>query len=208
MAEKDESPIRNLTETVLSDEHFLLRRMEFEQRRRDGTWQSLSRELYDHGDAVALLPYDTARGIVLLVRQVRFVTYLYGHPHPIIEVCAGMLNSREDPETAILREAEEEIGIRISNLRRVFDAFMSPGGFTEKLYFFVGTYDQADRVGRGGGLAEEGEDIAVLEMPLDEAVAMISDGRIVDAKTIMLLQWAKLNPIESTQPPVASPQPG
>jgi nudix-type nucleoside diphosphatase (YffH/AdpP family) len=207
MADADESPIRNLTETVLSDDHFLLRRMEFEQRRRDGRWLKLTRELYDHGNAAAVLPYDPKRGTVLLVRQIRFATYLGGHPHPIIEVCAGMLDG-DDPETAILREAQEEIGYRISHPRRVFDAFMSPGCFSEKLSFFVATYDQADRIGRGGGLADEGEDIEVLEMPLDEAVAMIADGRIVDAKTIMLLQWAKLNPIEATPPPAASPQPG
>jgi len=192
MDDATESPIRDLTETVLSDETFLLRRMEFDQRRRDGRWQRLRRELYDHGNAAALLPYDPTRGTVLLVRQVRFVTYLNGHPHPIIEVCAGMLDA-DDAETAILREAQEEIGTRISHPRRIFDAFMSPGCFTEKIAFFVATYEEADRIGRGGGLADEGEDIEVLEMPLSEAVAMIADGRIVDAKTIMLLQWAQLN---------------
>jgi nudix-type nucleoside diphosphatase (YffH/AdpP family) len=187
----EDSPIRNLRETVLSDETFLLRRLEFEQRRRDGSWQALKRELYDHGNAAALLPYDPSRGTVILVRQIRFVTYLNGYAHPLLEVCAGMLD-RDDPETAIIREAEEEIGYRIANPRRVFDAFMSPGCFTERISFFVATYSAADRIGRGGGLADEGEDIEVLEMPLDEAVALIGTGEIVDAKTILLLQWAKL----------------
>ena len=130
----------------------------------------------------------------MLVRQIRFVTYLNGYPHPLLEVCAGMLD-RDDPETAIIREAEEELGYRISRPRHVFDAFMSPGCFSERISFFVATYAAGDRTGRGGGLAEEGEDIAVLEMPLDEAVALIASGDIVDAKTIMLLQWAKLHGI-------------
>jgi nudix-type nucleoside diphosphatase (YffH/AdpP family) len=190
----DEYPIRNLRETVLSDETFLLRRLEFEQRRRDGSWQPLKRELYDHGNAAALLPYDPSRGTVILVRQIRFVTYLNGYAHPLLEVCAGMLD-RDDPETAIIREAEEEIGYRISSPRRVFDAFMSPGCFTERISFFVATYAAADRIGRGGGLADEGEDIEVVEMPLDDAVALIAAGEIVDAKTILLLQWAKLHGI-------------
>jgi nudix-type nucleoside diphosphatase (YffH/AdpP family) len=191
----EESPIRNLRETVLSNETFLLRRLEFEQRRRDGRWQPLRRELYDHGDAAAILPYDPGRGTVLMVRQIRFVTYLNGHPHPLLEVCAGMLD-REDPVTAIIREAEEELGYRISDPRHVFDSFMSPGCFTERLSFFVATYSAADRIGRGGGVADEGEDIEVVEMPLDTAVQSIGQGRIVDAKTILLLQWAKIHGID------------
>jgi nudix-type nucleoside diphosphatase (YffH/AdpP family) len=192
----EESPIRNLRETILSDEIYLLRRLEFEQRRRDGRWQPLRRELYDHGNAAAILPYDPARGTVLLVRQIRFVTYLNGYPHPLLEVCAGMLE-HDDAATAIIREAEEELGYRISNPRHVFDAFMSPGCFTERLSFFVATYGAADRIGNGGGLAAEGEDIEVLEIPLDDAVAMIGEGRIVDAKTILLLQWAKIHGIST-----------
>jgi nudix-type nucleoside diphosphatase (YffH/AdpP family) len=185
----EESPIRNLRETVLSNEKYLLRRLDFEQRRRDGRWQPLRR-----GNAAAILPYDPARGTVLLVRQIRFVTYLNGYQHPLLEVCAGMLD-QDDPKTAIIREAEEELGYRISSPRHVFDAFMSPGCFSERLSFFVATYGAADHIGRGGGLAAEGEDIEVLEMPLDEAVAMIGRGEIVDAKTMLLLQWAKLHGI-------------
>jgi nudix-type nucleoside diphosphatase (YffH/AdpP family) len=190
----DEDAIRNLRETVLSDETFLLRRLEFDQRRRDGSWQPLRRELYDHGNAAAILPYDPDRGTVLLVRQIRFVTYLNGHPHPLLEVCAGMLDE-DDPVTAIIREAEEELGYHISTPRHVFDAFMSPGCFSERLSFFVATYGTGDRMGGGGGLAAEGEDIEVVEMPLDEAAGMIGEGRIVDAKTILLLQWAGIHGI-------------
>ena len=192
----DESPIRNLRETVLSDEKYLLRRLNFDQRRRDGSWQPLQRELYDHGNAAAILPYDPARGTILLVRQIRFVTYLNGYPHPLLEVCAGMLD-KDDPATAIIREAEEEMGYRISKPRHVFDAFMSPGCFSERLSFFVATYSAADHIGRGGGLADEGEDIEVLEMQLDDAVAMIGQGKIVDAKTMLLLQWAKMHGVSA-----------
>jgi nudix-type nucleoside diphosphatase (YffH/AdpP family) len=191
----EESAVRNLKETVLSDEKFLLRRVEFDQRHFDGRWARLTREVYTHGNAVALLPYDPARGTVLLTRQIRFVTYLNGHPHPLIEACAGMLDGDEQPEAAIIREAREEIGCVIRNPRRIFDSFMSPGCFTERISFFVATYGEADRTGRGGGLADEGEDIEVLEMPLEAAVAMIGRGGIVDAKTILLLQWAALHGI-------------
>jgi nudix-type nucleoside diphosphatase (YffH/AdpP family) len=123
------------------------------------------------------------------------VTYLNGHPHPLIEVCAGMLDGDEQPEAAIIREAREEIGCVIRNPRRIFDSFMSPGCLTERISFFVATYGEADRTGRGGGLADEGEDIEVLEITLEAAVAMIGRGEIVDGKTILLLQWAALHGI-------------
>lgn len=199
----EESPIRNIAETVLSHEKYLLRRLDFEQRRRDGTWQAVRREVYDHGNAVALLPYDPSRGTVLLVRQIRFVTYLNGYPHPLLEVCAGMIDG-EDAASAIRREAEEELGYHIADPRHVFDAFMSPGCFTERLSFFVATYSDADRMHDGGGLADEGEDIEVVEMPLDEALALIGLGGIVDAKTIMLLQWIKVNGAFVTTGPAAA----
>lgn len=190
----EESPIRDVAETVLSHDTYLLRRLDFKQRRRDGSWQRLRREVYDHGNAAALLPYDPSRGTVLLVRQIRFVTYLSGYPHPLLEVCAGMLD-KDDPQTAIIREAEEELGYRITRPLHVFDAFMSPGCFTEKISFFTAVYAENDRAGRGGGLEAEGEDIEVVEMPLDAAVALIAKGGIVDAKTVMLLQWAALHRI-------------
>ena len=190
----EESPIRDIAETVLSHDTYLLRRLDFEQRRRDGSWQRLRREVYDHGNAAALLPYDPSRGTVLLVRQIRFVTYLSGYPQPLLEVCAGMLD-KDDPQTAIIREAEEELGYRITRPLHVFDAFMSPGCFTEKISFFTAVYAENDRAGRGGGLEAEGEDIEVVEMPLDAAIALIAKGGIVDAKTVMLLQWAALHRI-------------
>jgi nudix-type nucleoside diphosphatase (YffH/AdpP family) len=176
--------------TVLSDQRFLLQRLEFEQRRFDGRWQTLEREVYNHGNAAVVLPFDPDRRTVLLVRQIRFVTYLNGHPHPILEACAGMIDAGETPEIAVQREAKEEMGCMLKHPRRVFDAFMSPGCFTERLTFFVSAYTPVDCSNVGGGLVDEGEDIQVVELLLDEAIAMIGLGEIVDAKTIMLLQWA------------------
>ncbi len=177
---------------VLSDDCYVLRKTTFDYRRRDGSWQTLSRETYDRGNGAAILLYDPRRGTVLLTRQFRYPAFVNGHPEPLIEAVAGLLDERS-PEEAIRREAEEEAGCRIVAPRRVFEAFMSPGAVTERLVFFVAEYSAADRVADGGGLAAEGEDIEVLELPLEEALAMIGRGEIMDAKTIMLLQYAKLS---------------
>ena len=149
------------------------------------------RQTYDRGHGAVILPCDPERGTVLLVRQFRLPAYVSGHPEPLIEACAGLLD-RDDPETCIRREAEEELGYRIGHLGRVFHAFMSPGSVTERLMFFLGRYSTGDRIGQGGGDAHEGEDIEVLELTLNEALLMIDEGRIIDGKTIMLLQHIKL----------------
>jgi nudix-type nucleoside diphosphatase (YffH/AdpP family) len=176
---------------VLSDDWYVLRRTTFDHRRRDGTWQTLDRETYDRGNGAAILLHDPSRGVVLLTRQFRYPAYVNGHPEPLVEVVAGLLDERS-PEEAIRQEAEEEAGCRIAAPRRVFEAFMSPGSVMERLVFFVAEYSAADRAA-GGGLAAEGEDIEVLEPTLDEALAMVARGEIVDAKTIMLLQHVKLH---------------
>ena len=176
---------------VLSREHSVLSLTVFEHRRRDGSWQTLSRETYDRGHGAVLLPYDPRRRTVLLVRQFRYPAYVSGHRQPLIEAIAGVLDEH-DPLTAIGREAEEEAGLRIRSPRLVFEAFMSPGAVTERLSLFVAEYGPADRIHAGGGLPGEGEDIEVLEPLFDEALLMIADGRIVDAKTIMLIQHLRL----------------
>lgn len=177
---------------VLADDWSVLRRTSFDYRRRDGTWQILSRETYDRGNGAVMLPYDRGRGTVLLTRQFRYPAYVNGHLEPLVEAIAGLLDQRS-PEEAIRREAEEEAGCRIASPRRVFDAFMSPGSVTERSAFFVAEYVAGDRVAPGGGVAGEGEDIEVLELTLAEALAMVARGGIVDAKTIMLLQYAELH---------------
>ncbi|MDZ5645596.1 NUDIX domain-containing protein [Nitrospirillum sp. BR 11828] len=184
--------IRVREDRVLSKGWSELRSVTFDYRRRDGDWQTMTREVYDRGHGAVILPYDPTRGTVLLVSQFRYAVYVTGHDAPLIEAIAGLLDDTS-PEETIRREAEEEAGCRIGEARRVFEAFMSPGSVTEKLTFFVAPYSAADRVGAGGGLAAEGEDIEVLEPTLEEALAMVADGRIMDAKTIMLLQYAKLN---------------
>jgi nudix-type nucleoside diphosphatase (YffH/AdpP family) len=164
----------------------------FDYRRSNGEWQTQTREIYDRGNAAALLPYNLARRTVVLVRQFRLPAYVNGHDDLLIEAAAGMLDNAS-PEARIRAEAEEETGYRLHDVKKVFEAFMSPGAVTEKLHFFVAEYEASMRVGSGGGLEDEGEDIEVLELPIDQALAMIDDGRIADAKTIMLLQYAALH---------------
>ena len=139
-----------------------------------------------------MLPYNLARRTVILVKQLRYPAYINGYDELMIEAAAGLLDDAE-PEARIRAEAEEETGYRLGQIRKIFAAFMSPGAVTEKIHFFVAAYEPSMRIGAGGGLAHEGEDIEVLELAIDEALAMIADGRIVDAKTIMLLQYAALH---------------
>jgi nudix-type nucleoside diphosphatase (YffH/AdpP family) len=160
--------------------------------RSDGQWQEQQRETADHGDGAAILLYDLQRRTVVLVRQFRYATFVNGHDDLFIEVPAGLLDDAS-PEDCIRAEAEQEVGIRVRQPRLVFDAFMSPGSLTERVHCFVAEYDATDQVATGGGLAHEGEDIEVLEPTLDDALAMVADGRIRDAKTIMLLQHAALH---------------
>jgi nudix-type nucleoside diphosphatase (YffH/AdpP family) len=184
--------VRILSSQVLADDWAKLTKYRISYQRADGVWEEQVRQAYDRGDGACLLPYDPARGTVLLVRQFRFPAYIMGDPEPhLIEACAGLLD-RNDPETAIVKEAEEELGIRVRKPRLIFSPYMSPGSVTERLYFFVAEYSAADRISAGGGLAHEGENIDVLELPLDKALAMIDAGEIADAKTIMLLQCVKL----------------
>ena len=177
---------------LLSDDHYTLKTTTFEWRRASGEWQTQARESYDRGNAATLLPYNLAQRRVILVRQFRYPAYVNGYDDLMIEAAAGMLDN-ETPEIRIRAEVEEETGYRLGEVRKIFEAFMSPGAVTEKIHFFVAEYESDMRIGSGGGLASEGEDIEVLELPIDQAMAMIGDGRIADAKTIMLLQYAALN---------------
>lgn len=176
---------------TLSDDWYVLKKTTFRWRRRDGTWQRQSRETYDRGNGATILLYDLARRTVVLVRQFRYPAYVNGCDDLLIETPAGLLDNA-DPEARIRAETEEETGFRIGPVERVFEAYMSPGSVTERLFFFVAPYTPADRVSAGGGDAGEGEDIDLLELTIEEALAMIGDGRIRDGKTIMLLQYAAL----------------
>lgn len=184
--------IRVKNERVLSDNYGTLKSTVFEWRRNDGKWQTMTRDVFDRGNAAAILPHNLKRRTVVLARQFRLPTYANGYDGLLIEAVAGLLDNAS-PEDRIRAEAEEEVGYRLHHVHKVFEAFMSPGAVTEKIHFFVAEYEPEMRVSSGGGLAHEGEDIEVLELAFDEALAMIDDGRIVDAKTIMLLQYAALN---------------
>ncbi|MBS0473115.1 MAG: NUDIX domain-containing protein [Proteobacteria bacterium] len=177
---------------LLSDGYAKLRRTDFSWRRGDGRLQRLTREVFERGSAATILLYDAARRTVVLTRQFRLPAFLAGYREQMIEAAAGMLDSAE-PEARIRAETEEETGYRIGAVTRLFEAFMSPGAVTERMHFFAAPYSANDKAGAGGGLADEGEDIEVVELPFDDAYAMITEGRIADAKTIILLQWAKLN---------------
>jgi len=184
--------VRLKEERLLSDSHYVLKLATFDWRRDDGQWQIQHRETYDRGNGAALLPYDLARRTVLLVRQFRYPAFAGGYDDLLIEAIAGMLDN-EAPEARIRAEAEEETGYRVVEVRKVFEAFSSPGAVTEKLHFFVAPYTPDMRVSEGGGVKDEGEEIEVLELPFGDAMQMIADGRICDAKTILLLQYAALN---------------
>jgi nudix-type nucleoside diphosphatase (YffH/AdpP family) len=177
---------------VLAAAWHVLRRTTLAVRSADGTWRTQQRETYDRGNGATVLLYDAERRTVLLARQFRYPAYVNGHPDGLLlETAAGLLDD-DDPATAIRREAAEELGVTIGELEPVFEVYMSPGSVTERLHFYAAPYTPATRRGAGGGVAEEGEDIEVCELPFDEALAQVADGRIADAKTIMLLQWAAL----------------
>ncbi|MCP4999759.1 MAG: NUDIX domain-containing protein [Hyphomicrobiales bacterium] len=160
--------------------------------RRDGDWQTMVRDSYDCGHGSSILLYNLERRTVILVRQFRYSAYSDGYDELIIETPAGLLDDAS-PEERIRAEAEEETGYRIRSVRKVFEAYISPGAVVQKIFCFVGAYTSEDRISDGGGLASEGEDIEVMEIDFDAAYAMIADYRIRDAKTIMLLQHAALN---------------
>jgi nudix-type nucleoside diphosphatase (YffH/AdpP family) len=173
----------------------VLRRTSYDYRRRDGSWSREQRETYDRGDGATVLLYDPARRTVLLTRQFRYPVYVNGHPDGMfLEAAAGLLDG-DDPAAAIRREAAEELGVTIGELIPVFRTWTSPGSVTERLHCFAAPYSPRSRTGEGGGLADDGEDIEAVELPFDEALAMVDSGEIADAKTIMLLQWAALKGI-------------
>jgi nudix-type nucleoside diphosphatase (YffH/AdpP family) len=176
---------------VLSDDWYILRKTNFDFQRSDGTWQRQSRETYDRGNGATILLYNRKKRTVILTRQFRYPGFVNGYRNLLIETPAGLLDERS-PEEAIRKETAEETGYVIHDVHKVFEAFMSPGSVTEKLYFFVAQYDSAERQQHGGGVVEDGEDIETIELELEDALSRIASGEIRDGKTIMLLQYAKL----------------
>jgi len=185
--------VRITEEKLLSDNWYLLKKYTFEYMGNNGQWSTQIREAYDRGNGVVILLYNPARRTVILTRQFRLPVYVNDHPDGmLIEAPAGLLDEN-DPAAGIIRETEEETGYRIHSVRKVMEIYMSPGSDTEKIYFFVAEYNSHYRVSEGGGIAEETEDIEVLELPFNSALQMIESGEIADGKTIILLQYAALH---------------
>jgi len=185
--------IKNITKKLLSDNWYVLRKYTFDIQQKNGQWQQHQREVYDRGNGATILLYNSSTKNIILTRQFRLPTYLNGNTEGLlIETCAGLLDG-DSPEVCIRKEAEEETGYKIKTVNKIFQAYMSPGAVTEIIHFFIAEYTPSMKVSDGGGLAHEQENIEVLELNFDEAYSMISTGGIVDAKTIMLLQFVKLN---------------
>jgi nudix-type nucleoside diphosphatase (YffH/AdpP family) len=182
--------VRVREERLLSNNHYILKTTTFDYLRADGQWQTQHRETYDRGDGAVVLLYDPVRRTVILTRQFRYPAFAKGYRQLMVEAPAGLLDDA-DPETRIRAEAEEEAGVRVREVRFLFKAFMSPGSVTETLHFFAADYVRDDVVGPGGGVEGEGEDIDAFEIGFDEAYAQMEAGEIVDAKTILLLRWAR-----------------
>ena len=184
--------VRMIDSTVLSDDWAVLSKYTFDYQHRGGEWERQDREIYHRGDSIAVLPYDPDRGTVLLLRQFRLAAALTDSAGQIIEACAGAVED-EAIDATVHREALEELGYRLHDLRPACKAYSSPGSMTERIFCFTARYTPQDKVEDGGGRTDEGEDIEVIEMTLDSAFAMIATGEIMDAKTILLLQHLKLS---------------
>jgi nudix-type nucleoside diphosphatase (YffH/AdpP family) len=177
---------------TLSEHWYPLRKYTLAYPRRDGTRQTIEREVYFNGPGAAVLLFDPGRQTVLLIRQFRLASQVNGEAGWLIEACAGFVEAGDDPRETARKEAGQETGYRLRNLRNVFELYMSPGASAEKLHLFVAEYDPGERSGTGGGRREEGEDIEIIELPLSRAWAMVKSGEIVDAKTVLLLQHLML----------------
>lgn len=187
--------VKIIEEKVLSNNWYVLKKLTFDYRNKKGEWQTQSREAYDRGNGATILLYNTESQTVVLTEQFRMPTYINGNETGmLIEACAGLLD-KDNPEDCIRRETEEETGYRIGEVTKVFEAYMSPGSVTEILYFFIAEYHKSMKVNDGGGAEHEQENIDVLEIPFNKALAMINTGEIKDGKTIMLLQYLRLNNI-------------
>ena len=189
--------IKNIKKIVLSDNWATLHKVTFDYQDSKGNWEPQVREVYDRGNGAAVLLYNKESGTVILTEQFRMPTYFNGNPSGmLIEVCAGLLD-HYDPETAIKKEIEEETGYHLSEVEKVMDLYMSPGSVTETVHLFIANYTAKDKVSKGGGLAAEQEDIVVHEYAFAKAYTMIQTGEIKDAKTVILLQYLKLQGILS-----------
>lgn len=185
--------VKNINMQLLSDDFKPLQKVEFDQLMKDDKWHHQTKEVYNNGDAAAILLYNKSKHTVILTRQFRMPTYLNKNEDGMLtEVCAGKLDN-DTPEVCILREVREETGYDIPEVHKIFEGYSSPASLTEKIYCFIGAYDASMKMSEGGGLKEEGEEIQVCEMSFEEAFSLIYQGKIQDLKTLLLLQYLKSN---------------
>lgn len=185
--------VRIKQKETLSDNWYLLEKYTVDYLRNDGTWQEQIRESYDRGNGATVFLYNRETQNIILIRQFRLPSYLNGNNEGLlIETCAGLLDA-DDPETCIKKEIFEETGYSVPKVTKVFEAYMTPGAVTEQIHYFIAEYTDAMKVDKGGGLDSEQEDIEVLEMPFTQALTLLNTGKIKDAKTMLLLQYAQLN---------------
>ena len=186
--------VKNIVHKTLSKAWATLLQIDYDYKFKDGTWKRVSRESYDRGNGTGVLLYNIEKGTVILTKQFRMPIYETNPDEAMsLEVCAGAIDKNQSPESTIIREVEEEVGYKIKEVKKVLEAYMSPGALTEKMYLFIAPYTDAMKINEGGGVAGEHEEIEVLEMPFSKALKMMESGDIRDAKTIMLLQYAQMN---------------
>ena len=182
--------IKDIEKTLLSDNYYTLNKFKFKYQMSDGSWVNQMREVYERGHGAGILLYNTTKKTVVLIKQFRLPTLLHDSKDGfLIEIPAGLLDL-DNPEQCVIRETEEEVGIRLKSVKKVYEGYSSPGVLTEKMHFFVAEYTDDMKVSEGGGLESETEDIEVLEILFTEAVRMLNEGEIVDTRTIVLLQYA------------------
>ncbi len=186
--------LKNIKHTTLSKEWATLDRIDYNYQFNNGEWKPISRECYNRGNGTAILLYNTKKETVILTNQFRMPAYENDKNDGMsIEACAGAIDNNDNPLETIIRETEEEVGYKITNAKQVLTAYTSPGALTEKMYLFIAEYSDAMKINEGGGLESEDEEIEVLELPFSKAIEMIKNEEIIDAKTIMLLQYAQIN---------------
>ncbi|MFH6769424.1 NUDIX domain-containing protein [Gaetbulibacter aquiaggeris] len=182
--------VKNIKTELLSKQFYTLNKVTFDYLMKNEEWVTQVRECYDRGDGAGILLYNKEKGSIILTRQFRMPTYINGNSDGfLVEICAGLLD-KDQPEACIIRETEEEVGYRLKSVKKVYEAYSSPGVMTEKMHFFIGEYSNNMKVNAGGGLESEHEDIEVMEIPFKEAIEMLNSGKIEDTRTIVLLQYA------------------
>lgn len=185
--------VKNINSELLSKKYYILNKVTFDYLMSNGEWITQVRECYDRGDGAGILLYNKKKQTVILTRQFRMPTFLNGNKEGfLVEICAGLLD-KDNPEACIIREAEEEVGYKLKSVKKIYEAYSSPGVMTEKMHFFIGEYTTNMKVNEGGGLECEHEDIEVLELPFKDAINMLNNGEIHDTRTIVLLQYALIH---------------